>query len=81
MSSVTAGDRPDLEPDPNNPLTIHEALHMTSFLAGSVDIELVEHPAIAARPEWLALAETAAKALADLYQTIGAFPYDIQERV
>lgn len=50
----------------------HEALHMASFLAVTVDRELCEHPSILANPEWLDLAEQAAAALADLYQAIGA---------
>jgi hypothetical protein len=50
----------------------HEALHMASFLAGAVDEELCNHPAIEQNPDWLKLARTAAQALADLHQKIGA---------
>ncbi|TIO36541.1 hypothetical protein [Mesorhizobium sp.] len=50
----------------------HEALHMASVAADLVDTTLVQHPAVAAEPEWLALAEAAHKALFDLYQAIGA---------
>lgn len=50
----------------------HEALHMTAFLAGTVDEELVAHGAIQANPEWLALATAACATLSDLYQKIGA---------
>lgn len=59
--------------DPNNPFTIHEALHMAAFLEGSVSAELCEHPAISVRPEWKILADEAAEALAALYQLIGAY--------
>lgn len=52
-------------------LGCHEALHMASFFADSVDRELCEHPAIALNPHWSALAAQAAKALADLCQAIG----------
>jgi hypothetical protein len=50
----------------------HEALHMASFFAGAVDEELCDHPAIEQNPEWLKLARTAATALAELHQKIGA---------
>ena len=50
----------------------HEALHMANVLAGLVYEELVDHPAIRMQDEWRAKAETAADALADLYQMIGA---------
>lgn len=49
----------------------HEALHMTSFLMQAIDTDLMEHPAIAARPDWKATAEVAFNALYDLYQAIG----------
>ncbi len=49
----------------------HEVLHMASFLMSAVETELVEHEAVRAEPEWLALAEAARKALFDLYQAIG----------
>lgn len=49
----------------------HEALHMTSFLIGAVDEELVEHPAITQNEEWLRLAIAAREALATLYNKIG----------
>jgi hypothetical protein len=49
----------------------HEALHMASFLADAVDVQLVEHPAIKQNREWNFLAKRAAQALADLYQRIG----------
>jgi hypothetical protein len=50
----------------------HEVLHMASFLEGVVDEELLKHDVVRAEPEWLALAEAARKALADLYLAIGA---------
>ncbi len=49
----------------------HEALHMASFLENAVEVELVQHDAVKAEPEWLKLAEAARKALADLYLAIG----------
>ena len=62
------------DPDRFKPggLGCHEALHMVSYLASAVEEEVVEHPAVAQNEEWLKLAQTAAKALADLYQAIGA---------
>lgn len=55
----------------NEILKNHEALHMSAFLMRSVEIELLEHDAILARPEWRQLAERAHQALFDLYQVIG----------
>jgi hypothetical protein len=52
----------------------HEVLHMSLFLAGAVERELLDHEQIRARPDWKALAETACTALNDLYQAIGAAP-------
>ncbi len=49
----------------------HEALHMASFLENAVEVELVQHAVVRAEPEWLKLAETARKALGDLYLAIG----------
>jgi hypothetical protein len=49
----------------------HEVLHMAAFLMRAVSEELVEHEAIKAQPEWLALAEQAETALFELYQAIG----------
>ena len=63
------GSKPDFSP---GSLGCHEALHMASFLCHSVDSELCEHEAIKADPKWLALAQKAAGALMDLYQSIGA---------
>lgn len=53
-------------------LGCHEALHMASFLAHAVSKELCEHKAIAAKPEWKALADAAFDNLFNLYQAIGA---------
>lgn len=50
----------------------HEALHMAAFLEEAVDRQLLAHPAVLANPEWFKLAATAERALADLYQAIGA---------
>ena len=50
----------------------HELLDRTAMLADMVESHLVEHPACAARPDWHALAESAAAALHRLYQEVGA---------
>lgn len=50
----------------------HEALHMASVFADLIGRRLCEHTAIKLNPEWKRLADTAADALADLYQSIGA---------
>lgn len=50
----------------------HEVLHMSLFLAETVERQLLEHPQVAQHPEWRALAEVAADALQTLYQRIGA---------
>ena len=49
----------------------HEALHMASFLANSIDQEILSHPAIEAVPEWKALAQRSLDAMAELYGKIG----------
>lgn len=54
----------------------HEALHMANVALEIVDRHLLEHPAIALKPEWFALAERAHKALFDLYQAIGGETLD-----
>ena len=41
----------------------HEMLHMTLFLAGAVEEQLIDHEQVKSRPEWLALAKTACRAL------------------
>lgn len=51
--------------------SIHEVLHMASFLTSAVDEELCEHDAIKSDPELRALAIKAVDALGDLYQAIG----------
>lgn len=48
----------------------HEALHMAGFLCDAVSDQLCSHPAIAANPEWLDLAQSAETTLAALYQKI-----------
>jgi len=50
----------------------HEALHMSLFLAQTVERELLDHPAVASDPALRALAEAACDALQTLYQKIGA---------
>ena len=50
----------------------HEMLHMTLFLAGAVEEQLIDHEQVKSRPEWLALAKTACRALKDLNQAGGA---------
>ena len=56
--------------EPN--LLKHEVLHMSFFLHKCVEEELLEHEEIMKNPEWKEQAETASKALFDLYQKIGA---------
>lgn len=67
--------------DPDNPSVndyapgsygCHEALHTASVVMDLVETSLIGHPAVAAKPEWKALAEKAHGALFDLYQAIGA---------
>jgi hypothetical protein len=48
----------------------HEVLHMTLFLAGAVEEQLIDHEQVKSRPEWLALAKTACRPC--LYQAVGA---------
>jgi hypothetical protein len=55
-----------------DPFGIHEVLHMTLFLAESVETQLLDHRAVRANPEWAALAERACDALQALYQSVGA---------
>ena len=50
----------------------HEALHVSSMLADTVALRLVEHGAVIQRADWYALAARAHEALFDLYQAIGA---------
>ena len=53
------------------PLGCHEAMHMASFLAGAVDDELCDHPALILKPEWNVLAHEARDNLVALYNAIG----------
>lgn len=50
----------------------HEVLHMASFLSRAVTAELCEHAQVQAKPEWKALADSAAESLWALYQAVGA---------
>lgn len=50
----------------------HELLDRLSMLSEMLERYLVEHPACVARPEWHALAESAASSLHELYQQVGA---------
>lgn len=56
---------------------LHEALHMSSFLARAVDEELLNHPEVRRVPELYALAEKASHTLATLYQAIGRISAEI----
>lgn len=58
----------------------HEVLHMSLFLAGAVEEQLMDHEQVKSRPEWLALAETACRALNELYQAIGQADYKGPEK-
>jgi len=55
-----------------DPFGLHEVLHMSLFLAESVETQLLAHPEVRADPEWRALAERACDALQALYQAVGA---------
>ncbi|HEY5329389.1 MAG TPA: hypothetical protein VIJ79_05865 [Acidobacteriaceae bacterium] len=46
----------------------HEVRHMSYFLAGAVEEQLLDHEQVKSRPEWLALATKACEALNTLYQ-------------
>jgi pimeloyl-ACP methyl ester carboxylesterase len=48
----------------------HEALHVALLAAESVDAWLINHPAIAARPDWLGLAQKACDTLLELYDAV-----------
>jgi hypothetical protein len=50
----------------------HEALHTAGIILNLTNEHLMQHPTISNRPEWLALAEAAHKALFDLHQSLGA---------
>lgn len=50
----------------------HEVLHMAAFLSKAVASELGDHAQVQANPAWKALADTAGRALWDLYQAVGA---------
>lgn len=49
----------------------HEALHMSLFLAESVERQLIENAFVASDHECMALANKANEILLDLYQLIG----------
>jgi len=51
---------------------LHEALHMSLFLAEAVEAQLVDHPFIQQNPDCLELAEKANATLSELYQLIGS---------
>jgi len=53
---------------------------MSLFLAGAVEEQLMDHEQVKSRPEWLALAETACRALNELYQAIGQADYKGPEK-
>lgn len=50
----------------------HELLDRTSLVVNLVDEYVRTHPACLQNPEWFALAETAMRALQELYQQVGA---------
>jgi hypothetical protein len=57
-----------------SPFGIHEALHTASVLMDTFGSRVVEHPAVALRPDILALGEKAMGAMMDVYQALGALP-------
>lgn len=54
-----------------DPFSVHEALDRSSVFAELIQGRLCEHTFIKSQPELLALADTAAQALYDLYQAVG----------
>jgi hypothetical protein len=50
----------------------HELLDRAAMFADMLERHLVGHPACVANPDWYRLAERAAAALNELYQSIGA---------
>jgi len=54
----------------------HEVLHMSDFLARSIEEELFLHPSIKDNKEWAKLARKAMKNLHKLYQAIGEEHFD-----
>lgn len=65
---------PDQDPEGFRPGTFgcHEALHVAYLLGKHVEEELCDHLAVKQNEAWLELASTAATALWELYQAIGA---------
>jgi hypothetical protein len=55
-----------------DPFGVHEVMHMSLFLAESVETQLLAHREVLANAEWRALAERACDALQALYQAVGA---------
>lgn len=66
--------------DPNDPFTVHEALHVAYLLQDSAERYLADHPAVVARPEIRALADRAVEALGEVYQALGGVPPLVGER-
>ena len=50
----------------------HELLDRTSMLADQVEQLVLSHPACVQDPHWYALADQAAAALRELYQSVGS---------
>lgn len=59
--------------------SLHEALHMFSFLAGAVDRELCQHQAIKKNPRLKASADRIGGLLGELYQAIGQERWKTEE--
>jgi hypothetical protein len=58
----------------------HELLDRAALAADIVERHVVAHPACVANPEWYALAERAAAALRDLYQSVGKSHLSVELR-
>ena len=59
--------------DPDNPFTVHEALHTAYVLSSSWNDHICQHPALINKPEIDALATAALEAMCGVYQALGEF--------
>lgn len=59
-------------------LGCHELLDRTALIAGLVDQQILDHPACLQDEHWYKLAESAAEALNNLYQAVGAAHLDAE---
>jgi hypothetical protein len=59
-------------------LGCHELLDRAALIAGLVDQQILDHPACLQNEQWYKLAESAAEALNNLYQAVGAAHLDAE---